>query len=61
MRLNRQFKNMSDVPLREFRFEVRGVLGMRDSIEKAEEMLRGVLRDWVKEVDGVEIFPVYNG
>ena len=51
---------MAEAPLREFRFEVRGTIG-EEGKEKAEEMLRWALKDWVKEVDGVEIFPVYNG
>ena len=51
---------MSNVPLREFRFEIRGILG-EENREKAEELFKWVLKEWVKEVDSVEIFPVYNG
>ena len=51
---------MVETPLREFRFEVRGIVG-EDNVKKAGEMLRWALKDWVKEIDGVEIFPVYNG
>ncbi len=55
---------MSNVPLREFRFEIKGTL-LGDKEEKTEELLKErflwALRDWVKEVDSVEIFPVYNG
>ncbi len=50
---------MSETPLREFRFEIKGTIG-EENVEKAEELLTWALKDWVKEVDGVEIFPVYN-
>ena len=53
---------MADVPLREYRFEIRGTLVAReiDDSGKLEESLKWALKDWVKEVDSVEIFPVYN-
>ena len=51
---------MGNIPLREFRFEIRGVIG-EENVEKSEELLKWALRDWVKEVESVEIFPIYNG